>query len=505
MSKYNKLLILSDSFKNSISSKDIGEIGKRVFKNYLPDLNVETFRIADGGEGTVDFFINELGYEKRYVDTVNCFNQKILSYYGVKDKNAVFDVASCVGFSVNDHLDLWHASTYGIGVVLKDIILNGYEKIYLGLGGSITNDGGMGILGALGGRFYSHGNEVLPFYDHSVQFDQVILDDVFELCKNVKIIGLCDVNNPLLGPLGATFTYGPQKGGDKDTLLKLEDWMEKYTQCFTVDSNIPGCGAAGGIGYCLNILKSSLVSGIKVMLDELKIVDKLSTDTLLITGEGALDNTSFQGKVIGYMLDLAKEHYTDVVIICGINKFNGTLNNKVYPLHETFVSNYQETVYEDVEKTFIRIVKDQFLNFADFKFAVYDKLTNDIKELRKEVFVDEQGIPYELEFDSFDECAKHIGLYLNKSLIGTVRLIEVNDNLCKIGRFVVKQQYRNFGIGRMILAYLLDNTKYPVYLVHAQLDKQGFYEKCGFVSTNDIFEEDGILHVKMLYKKDKND
>lgn len=504
MSKYNKLLILSDSFKNSISSKEIGEIGKKVFQNFLPNLNLHTFRIADGGEGTVDFFINELNYEKRYVKTVNCFNQEITAYYGVKETTAVFDVASCVGFAVNDHLDLWHASTFGIGIVLKEIILKGYKKIYLGLGGSITNDGGMGILGALGGKFYFNEEEVIPFNDHSIMFDKVVLDCVFDLCKDVQIIGLCDVNNPLLGPMGATFTYGPQKGGDKETLLKLENWMGKYASCFMVDSTIPGCGAAGGIGYCLNILGSSLVSGIKVMLDELKITELLNKKTLLITGEGALDNTSFQGKIIGYLLDLTQKYATDVVIICGINKYIGELNTKVYPLHDTFVDNYQETVYEDTEKTFIKIIKDQFFNFVDLKFRIFDKLPDDIKFLRSEVFVEEQGIPYELEFDSNDDNAKHIGVYLDNLLIGTIRLIKINDHLCKIGRFVIKSKYRNLGIGKKVINYVLEKTDYPVYLVHAQSDKQGFYEKCGFVSSGESFIEDGILHVKMLLNNYKN-
>lgn len=499
MSKYNKLLILSDSFKNSISSKDIGEIGKKVFKQSLPNLNIETFRIADGGEGTVDFFINELGYKKIFVNTVNCFNHNIESYYGIKEDTAVFDVASCVGFLVNDHLDLWHASTYGIGIVLKEIIMKGYKKIYLGLGGSITNDGGMGILGALGAKFYYNKEEVIPFNDHSIEFNEVDLTDVYKICKDVQIIGLCDVNNPLLGDRGATYTYGPQKGGDIETLNKLECWMEKYTLCFDKDSNVPGSGAAGGIGYCLNILNSKLVSGIEVMLNELNITSKLDSNTLLITGEGALDNTSFQGKIIGYLLEITKKHQTDTIIICGINKTNN-ISNKVYPLHDKPVPNYQETVYQDVERTFNKILKDNFLDFVDLKFEMFDKLPNDIFELRKEVFVGEQGIPEELEFDQYDNTSKHIGVYLDNKLIGTIRLIEMDLCSCKIGRFVVKTSFRGFGIGKYIISYVLDNTNYNYFLVHAQVDKIGFYEKSGFQTFGEVFIEDGIEHIKM-YKR----
>lgn len=497
MKKYNKLLILSDSFKNSISSKDIGEIGKRIFSKALPKLDIETFRIADGGEGTVDFFISELGYQKVMINTVNCFKQNINSYYGIKNDTAVFDVASCVGFSVNDHLDLWHASTFGIGLVLKEIIQKGFKKIYLGLGGSITNDGGMGILGALGAKFYYNEEEVIPFYDHSILFNKVDLTQVYELCRNVKIVGLCDVNNPLLGNCGATYTYGPQKGGNVETLSKLEQWMEKYTKCFEANPNIPGSGAAGGIGYCLNILGSSLVSGIKVMLEELKLTDKLDNQTLLITGEGALDHTSFQGKIIGYLLDLTKKHQTDTIIICGINKCEKMINN-VYPLHDEPVDNYQETVYQDVERVFRKILKDHYIEFVDYSWKITNNLPEDIFNLRKEVFVKEQGIPEELEFDHYDNNSTHLGLYIDSELIGTIRLIEINELLCKIGRFVVKKEYRCLGIGKLICLHILDSTNYQSYVVHAQIDKVGFYQKCGFITIGSEFIEDGIVHIKMI-------
>ena len=501
MNKYNKLLILSDSFKNSISSKDIGEIGKKVFLDLVPTLNVETFRIADGGEGTVDFFINELGYKKVEVDSINAFLKPIKTYYGVKDNTAVFDVASCVGYLVNDHLDLWHASTYGVGKVLKEIIKKGYKRIYLGLGGSITNDGGMGILGALGAKFYNQQEEVIPFNDHSIMFDKVDLIKVFELIKDVELIGLCDVNNPLLGQRGATFTYGPQKGGDLETLNQLESWMSNYSKLFSVDSNMPGCGAAGGIGFCLNILSANLVSGIKVMLDELKILDKIDNKTLLITGEGALDHTSFQGKVIGYLLDIAKKNQTDTIIICGINNYQGSLKEIVYPLHKTPVPNYQETVFEDVKNTFKKILKDKILDFINLELKRYDYLPTDIMDLRKEVFVIEQGIDEKLEFDNFESISKHYGLYLNQKLVGTLRLIKINEVECKIGRIIIEKNYRGLGLGKYLINSVLSTTNYNTYLVHAQTSKMGFYEKNGFVSIGDSFLEDGILHIKMYLKK----
>ena len=235
------------------------------------------------------------------------------------------------------------------------------------------------------------------------------------------------------------------------------------------------------------------------MLNELNITSKLDSNTLLITGEGALDNTSFQGKIIGYLLEITKKHQTDTIIICGINKTNN-ISNKVYPLHDKLVPNYQETVYQDVERTFNKILKDNFLDFVDLKFEMFDELPNDIFELRKEVFVGEQGIPEELEFDQYDNTSKHIGVYLDNNLIGTIRLIEMDLCSCKIGRFVVKTSFRGFGIGKYIISYVLDNTKYNYFLVHAQVDKIGFYEKSGFQTFGEVFIEDGIEHIKM-YKR----
>ena len=141
-----KILLLSDSFKGSLSSGEIASLGQKYFRKYLPKESVKGFRIADGGEGTVAFFINELGFTPVEITTVNAFLKPIKTKYATKGDVAVFDVASVVGFDVNDGLDIMHATTYGIGLVLDEIINAGYQKIYLGLGGSITNDGGSGLL-----------------------------------------------------------------------------------------------------------------------------------------------------------------------------------------------------------------------------------------------------------------------------------------------------------------------------------------------------------------------
>lgn len=347
-----KIILLLDSFKGSISSKEISNIGYDILTKQL-NCQIIPFSIADGGEGTTDFFINEVGFEAVPCQTINAFFEPITSRYGKKGETCVFDVASCVGFAVNDHLDIIKASSYGIGLVLNELIEKGFKRIYLGLGGSITNDGGIGILEAMGAKFYNKNNLVVLHENIFGDFDQCDLQEVNEKLRGVEIIGLCDVNNPLLGDNGASFVYGPQKGGNFETLTKLDKVLEKLSQCFDIDSAYPGSGAAGGIGYCLKLLGGKLQSGIKSIIDELKIEELLDSKTVLITGEGALDKTSFQGKIVGFLQDLTNKHKNRLIIVCGINKTD--ITKDVFPLHNTPVDNYKETVKDDLKRIFKEI------------------------------------------------------------------------------------------------------------------------------------------------------
>ena len=356
MSKYNKVIILVDSFKSSISSKDISLIGKSIINEKYPLLEVDASCVADGGEGTVDFFINEMGYQKVYTKTVNAFLEPLDTYYAVKGDTAVYDVASVVGFLVNNSLDIYRTTTYGIGLVLKEIISKGYKNIYLGLGGSITNDGGSGILEALGGKFYFNKQIVELHKESHPMVDFVEYDSVLELLDGVKITAICDVVNPLLGDLGATYVFSPQKGSTEKDLPILEEWMIKYASLFKTDSTYPGCGAAGGIGFMVKTLGGALEKGIDVILKELKLTEKLNPNVLLITGEGKLDQTSLYGKVVGKLCDLTEIYQNDLFIICGSNAL-GSVKYPIFPLHEVVPLNYKETVVNDIKNVFFEILK----------------------------------------------------------------------------------------------------------------------------------------------------
>ena len=500
MKKYNKIILLVDSFKSSISSKEISHIGKEIINKYS-NIDVIASSVADGGEGTVDFFINEMGYEKRECQTVNAFGEKIVTYYGVKDDKAVYDVASVVGFLVNGHLDIYQASTYGIGIVLKEIIHNGYKNVYLGLGGSITNDGGSGILEALGATFYNDDLLVELHKDGHKCVNKVDFKPVLELLEGVKITAICDVTNPLLGNMGATYIFSPQKGAKEEDLKVLEKWMENYAALFNVESSTPGCGAAGGIGFLIHVLGGKLEKGIDVILNELNLVTMLDPYTLLITGEGKLDKTSFYGKVVGKLSDLSEKYHNDLLIICGLKDLENS-NYPVYALHEEMVSNYKETVNEDIKRVFHKIMKDYIDKISHLSLKEVSFDNHDYRLIREEVFVVEQNVSLDIEFDEEDYSSHHYLFYVDDKPIGTIRLTKHSNSL-RICRVAIKKQYRGLGLGKVMIKLAEDAAKelgYQETFLNGQVPSIPFYEKCGYKAIGEVFYEANIPHKKMIKK-----
>ena len=500
MKQYNKIILLVDSFKSSISSKEIALIGKKIINKYS-DIPVFASSVADGGEGTVDFFINEMGYKKEVTKTVNAFGETIDTYYGVKDDKAVYDVASVVGFLVNGHLDIYNASSYGIGIVLKEIIKKGYKNIYLGLGGSITNDGGSGILEAMGAKFYCD-DSLVEIHKVGHKFvNKVDFKPVLELLEGIKITAICDVTNPLLGNMGATYIFSPQKGAKEEDLKVLEDWMKNYASLFNVESSTPGCGAAGGIGFLIHLLGGKLEKGIDVILNELKLVTMLDPHTLLITGEGKLDKTSFYGKVVGKLSDLSEKYHNDLLIICGLKDLENS-NYPVYALHEQMVSNYKETVKEDLKKVFHKIVKDYLDKISQFSLKEVSFDNRDYRLIREEVFVVEQNVSLEIEFDEEDYSSFHYLFYLDDKPIGTVRLTKHDNNL-RICRVAIRKSYRGLGLGKVMIKFVEDAAKklgYQETFLNGQVPSIPFYEKCGYKAIGEVFYEANIPHKKMIKK-----
>jgi glycerate kinase len=219
--------------------------------------------------------------------------------------------------------DVMHASSFGTGILIKDALLRGAKKIILGIGGSATNDGGVGMAEALGYQFFDHSkNHIHPTAELMTSID-CILKPIDSLFHGVEFIVACDVENPLLGPTGASHVYGPQKGATPAQVERLELGLKHldglFQKYFGLSvSHRTGAGAAGGMGAgCMVFLNAKLISGVEFIAREIGLEDLLSTADVIITGEGLVDEQSVSGKVVGYIASLAAKHHKKIQVICG--------------------------------------------------------------------------------------------------------------------------------------------------------------------------------------------
>ncbi|MCI5745345.1 MAG: glycerate kinase [Erysipelotrichaceae bacterium] len=319
-----KCIIISDSFKGTLSTFEIIDLFKKATKDIFPSCKVIGFPVADGGEKTMETFASCIKGEKIFVESVDSNYNKLNASYFISNNVAYMDVATCIYLATTKIKNPMITTSYGVGLMIKDAIKKGCKKIIIGLGGSSTNDAGVGMLGALGAKFYNIENqEFIPAGKTLNQIVSIDLKELDKLCSNVEIIGMCDVTNPLLKENGATKVYGKQKGATDDELIILEKNMEHfhnvvlrhgYNDC----SLIKGAGAAGGIGYALlTFLNAKLEKGIKVMLETLNFEKYLKDVDVIFTGEGSVDKQTLNGKVVEGIKEIASIHNIPVVVIAG--------------------------------------------------------------------------------------------------------------------------------------------------------------------------------------------
>ena len=278
-----KVVVAVDSFKGSMSSREAGNAVKEGVLRVYPDAEVVVRALADGGEGTVEALMEGLGGEKVNITVTGPNNEKIESYYGyIKEKNmAVIETAAVAGLVLvePDNRNPLTATTYGRGEMIKDAVTRGCRDFILGLGGSATNDGGVGMLQALGWEFRdSKGCEVSRGAEGLGAIASISDDKILQILKSCRFRVACDVENPLCGLTGATYVYGAQKGIPDELMNKIDRDMEHYAQITSRHtgedfSKFRGAGAAGGLGFA-----------------DLKDAD------VLITGEGCLDSQTAMGK-----------------------------------------------------------------------------------------------------------------------------------------------------------------------------------------------------------------
>ena len=323
-----KVVIAIDSFKGSISSIEAGNAAKEGVKRVFKDAQVEVFPIADGGEGTVDALTCGLGGEIRYARVINSVGEKRDAKYGVVGNTAIIEAAEAVGIALlnKGQLNPLYTTSYGIGQMINDAIDKGCRNFIIGLGGSATNDGGVGMLQALGYAFRDGNLMDVPFgaigLKNLAYINNTKANDN-EVLKKCTFHVACDVPNPLCGENGCTNVFARQKGAIEEDIEPMDSWLRHYallTNALFEDSNdeIPGSGAAGGLGFAFaSYLNAELKSGIDLVLEQIKLDEALRDADIVITGEGRIDAQTVMGKAPIGVAQLAKKYAKPVIAFCG--------------------------------------------------------------------------------------------------------------------------------------------------------------------------------------------
>ncbi len=322
-----KFVIAPDSFKESMDAFEAAEAIKEGIEKVFKDSEIVMIPMADGGEGTSEVIINAQKGEFRKVKVIGPTGAVIEAEYGyiLKDKKAVIEIAAACGLHLVDveKRNPLYTTTYGVGEMIKDALDTGAKHLIIGLGGSATNDGGLGMLQALGAKAYDVNNEELGLGGKVLS--KIVRLDLSELDKRLKdtvIEVACDVENPLIGSKGATFVFGPQKGADSSILDELEKGMINYSQVvkstFGIDiSSMPKAGAAGGLGGAFILLGCDMMRGIDMVLKNTGFEEKIKDADYIFTGEGSIDFQTQYGKTISGIAKMAKKYNIPVIVLAG--------------------------------------------------------------------------------------------------------------------------------------------------------------------------------------------
>jgi len=323
-----RVVVAIDSFKGSMSSLEAGEAISNGIKKAHKDAEVEIRPLADGGEGTVEALSVGMGGRLVNVDVTGPVGRKVSAVYGIVDssKTAIIEMSQAAGITLvsGDEKNPLYTTTFGVGELIKDAINKGCRHFVVGIGGSATNDCGIGMLQALGYEFLDKEGNQVGFGASGVRDIVSIRDEnVIKELSECYFRVACDVNNPLCGDLGCSAIYGPQKGATKEMVADMDGWLKNYSKIVkekypTADSEYPGTGAAGGLGYAFfNFTNSKLESGIKIVLDETKLEEYVKDADIVVTGEGRLDHQTVMGKAPVGVANIAKKYNKKVIAFSG--------------------------------------------------------------------------------------------------------------------------------------------------------------------------------------------
>lgn len=326
-----KIIIAPDSFKGSLTSVEATQIIAEAFETILPDCEIVKIPISDGGEGFVDAIFFSIGGEI-YETIVSgpLPNQKVKAKFLIKDKVAIIEMASASGLTLvpKTKRNPKITTTYGVGELIKKAFDHDVNEIIIGVGGSATNDGGIGMASALGYKFLDkNGKQIKQGGINLLKLENIDDSEIDERIKKVKFKVAVDVLNPLCGPEGTSFVYAPQKGALRSDLPLLDKALKKLAlivkEKYKIDiENLPGAGAAGGLaGGLVAFCNAKIVRGIDLFLDLVSFNEKIKNANLIITGEGKVDSQVKYGKAIKGITERAK----DIPVIAIAGKIEGNL------------------------------------------------------------------------------------------------------------------------------------------------------------------------------------
>ncbi len=333
-----KVVIAIDSFKGSLTTFQAGNAIRDGILRVYPDADIFVSPIADGGEGTVEA-LTHLGGKKIKKEVCGPLGNKVVAEYGIMQdgKTAVIEMSAAAGITLVPEAmrNPMHTTTFGVGELILDAISFGCRKFIVGIGGSATNDCGVGMLQALGFNFLDSNDAAVPFGAEGVEkICSIHTERVNPELKECEFCVACDVKNPLCGVNGCSAVYGPQKGTDSEMAKKMDVWLSdfgKLTQKYfpQADPTYPGAGAAGGMGFAfMAYLNGKLMPGIELVMKNTNLENVIKGCDIVITGEGKLDVQSCMGKAPIGVARLAKKYNKPVVAFSGIVTSEATACNK---------------------------------------------------------------------------------------------------------------------------------------------------------------------------------
>ena len=379
-----KVVVAIDSFKGSLTSIEAGMAAKEGILKAHPDANVVVKPLADGGEGTTDALIAGLGGERIDLTVTGPLGTPVNAHYGyLAEKNtAILEMAAAAGIILvrESEKNPLTVTTYGVGEMIADAMERGIRNFIIGIGGSATNDGGLGMLQALGAECVAENGLQVAYGAYGLkQLKHMTVEKFMPELKECEFSIICDVGNTLTGKNGSSYVYARQKGASDAEIRQMDVWMQNYVEIAKkinplADENYPGCGAAGGLGFCfLTFLNAKLMPGAEFILRKTRLEEYIKNSDLVITGEGCLDGQTVMGKAPIGVARFAKKYKKPVIAFSGCVKDGAQACNEYgidayFPILRSIVS-YEEAMDKQNAAISLQRTCEQVFRLIKMKIA----------------------------------------------------------------------------------------------------------------------------------------